>query len=669
MANHFQILLAGIIANPDQSISALPILTETERHQLLVEWNDTTIDYPKDKCIHELFEAQVKKSPDTVAVVFEDEQLTYRELNQRANQLACYLRKLEVGAETLVGLCVERSLEMIVGLLGILKSGGAYVPLDPDYPKERLKFMLADTRASVLLTQQRLIENLPMHSARLVCLDRDWGEMAHESEKNLEHGATANNLAYVIYTSGSTGRPKAVMMSHAAICNHMFWMQMEFPLTETDRVVQKTAYSFDVSAAELFAPLLAGARLVVAQPGKQQDSSYLINLMAQKKVTVLHAVPSLLRLLLEENGIERCTRLKHVFCGGEALSLELQECFFNRLAANLYNLCGPTETCVESIFWTCRRGRDQRTVPIGRPIANTQIYLLDRHQQPVPVGVTGELYIGGTGLGRGYLNCPEMTAEKFLPDPFTTEPGGRLYRTGDLARYLPDGTIEFLGRIDHQVKIRGFRIELGEIESVLRQHPAVRDTVVMALENTSEDPSGTGKRLVAYVARSTDQSLTINAVRTFLKMKLPDYMIPAVFVFLDAFPLTPNGKIDRRALPPPDQRRPELETSFTAPRTAMEERLVQIWREVLQLDKVGIHDNFFDLGGHSLRATQVVSRIRQLLQLEVPLRTLFEAPTIEELAAVITEHGGKQLNEDHLNFILRKLESVTDQEALLSSES
>jgi len=520
--------------------------------------------------------------------------------------------------------------------------------------------MLEDTQAPVLLTQARLIEDRgskmenrdPLSSIlnpriKVVRLDRDWGETAHESEKNLENVATVNNLAYVIYTSGSTGRPKAVMISHAAICNHMCWMQTEFPLTETDRVVQKTAYSFDVSVAELFAPLLAGARLIVAQPGKHQDSSYLINLMAQEKVTVLHAVPSLLRVLVEEKEIERCTCLNHVFCGGEVLAADLQKRFFDRFTANLQNLCGPTETCVESTFWTCRRDLDQRTVPIGRPIANTQIYLLDRHKQPVPVGVTGELYIGGAGLARGYLNRPEMTAEKFLPDPFTTEPGARLYRTGDLGRYLPNGNIEFLGRIDHQVKIRGFRIELGEIEAVLAEHPTVRESVVIAREDSAGD-----KRIVAYFIPH-EGAPAISELRGYLKRSLPEYMVPSAWVILESFPLTPNGKVDRKALPVPDFSRTTLEQGYVAPRDSVEGIIAMIWSEVLRRGPIGRHDNFFDLGGHSLKATQIVSRLRKVFQSEIPLRHLFEFPTIAALGVAIDANKPKELSNDKLDGLLK----------------
>ena len=447
-------------------------VTEAERHQLLVEWNRTEAAFPRDRCLHELIEEQVERAPDAVALAFEDMQLTYRQLNESANQLARHLQGLGVGPDTLVGICVERSLEMVVGLLGILKAGGAFVPLDPEYPKERLAFMLEDAGSPVLLTQAHLTASLPALHSRIVRLDADWPLIAEESADHVASFARAEHLAYMIYTSGSTGRPKGAMNTHVAIVNRLLWMQDTYRLTPSDRVLQKTPFSFDVSVWEFFWPLLTGATLVVALPGGHKDGAYLANLIRKEKITTIHFVPSMLSAFLEQGELESsCASLKRVICSGERLPFELQQRFFSLLPAELHNLYGPTEAAVDVTYWACERESRLRTVPIGRPIANTQIHILDQHLQPAPIGVPGELHIGGIGLARGYHNRPELTAEKFIPDPFRSEPGARLYKTGDLARYLPDGAIEYLGRLDHQVKIRGFRIELGEIESVLASSP------------------------------------------------------------------------------------------------------------------------------------------------------------------------------------------------------
>jgi amino acid adenylation domain-containing protein len=635
MMGHFQTLLEGIVADPDQRISDLPLLTKAERHRLLVEWNDTKVVYPQDRCIHKLFEARVEQTPDAVAIVFEDQQLTYSELNRRVNQLAHHLRGLGVGSEALVGICAERSLEIVVGLLGTLKAGGAYVPLDPAYPRERLAFMLKDTQARVLLTQQRLAERLPKHGAQIVCLDIDWKAIAQESEENPISWVTADNLAYVIHTSGSTGRPKGVMNIHVAICNRLLWMQETYELDETDRVLQKTPFSFDVSVWEFFWPLMTGACLVVACPEGHKDPAYLVETIVEQGITTMHFVPSMLRAFLVERGLEECASLKLVICSGEALSFDLQELFFARMRAELHNLYGPTEAAIDVTFWPCERKSDPRIVPIGHPIANIQIYLLDAHLQPVPIGVPGELHIGGMGLARGYLNRPDLTAGRFIPNPFSGVPGARLYKTGDLACYLPDGNIEFLGRIDHQVKVRGFRIELGEIEMVLAQHPAVREAVVLAQAGEPDDPASPlrlGKRLVAHLVLNDGQKPAVGELRRFTQEKLPDYMVPSIFVTLEALPLTSNGKVDRRALPVPDQEACESRDAFVAPRTLVEEQLVDIWAKVLGLKHIGVYDDFFDLGGHSLLAVQVMTRVREAFQTGLLLRDLFESPTVAGLA-------------------------------------
>jgi amino acid adenylation domain-containing protein len=625
MAAHFQNLLSVIVENPQLSVGELPLLSETEQHQLLNEWNQTQANYPKDVCIYQLFEAQVEKTPDAVAVVFEDQQLTYRELNVRANQLAHHLQELGIKPEVLVGICVERSLEMVVGLLGILKAGGAYVPLDPHYPQDRLSYMLTDSGVEVLLTHSSLLESLPEHQAIVVCLDTDWDAIEQHSQNHLDVEVGSDNLAYVIYTSGSTGVPKGVMNTHRGIHNRLLWMQQAYQLTCSDRVLQKTPFSFDVSVWEFFWPLLTGARIVVALPEGHKDSAYLVNLIAQQQVTTVHFVPSMLQVFLQEPNLENCSCLQRVFCSGEALPFELTQRFFSQLKCELHNLYGPTEAAIDVTFWQCQPQDNLQIVPIGRPIANTQIYILDKHLQPVPIGVPGELYIGGDGLARGYLNRPELTSEKFIPNPFSHSKSERLYKTGDLARYLSDGNIEFLGRIDHQVKIRGFRIELGEIEAVLNTHPQIQQVVVI----TTEDMAG-NKGLVAYIV-TTDESLTNNQIREFLFSKLPEYMVPSAFVTLDTLPLTPNGKVDRKALPAPDGDFLR-EREYVAPRTASEEIIANIFASVLGVQNVGIHDNFFELGGHSLLATQVISRLRESFQMELPLRSLFEKPTVALLS-------------------------------------
>jgi len=637
LLGHYGTLLEGIVANPDGRIQELPLLTEADHKQLLEQWNDTRQEFPMDVLLHGLFEDQVQRTPDAVAVIFEDRTLTYRELNQRANQLARHLRKLGIGPDVLVGLFLERSLEMVVGLFGVLKAGGAYVPLDPGYPAERLAFMMEDAVIPVLLTQADLVDAVPKSSAKVLALDRDWPSIALEGNRNLSAGTTAANVAYVIYTSGSTGRPKGAAIPHRAICNHMLWMQRVYPLTTVDSVLQKTPFSFDASVWEFYAALLVGGRLVMARPGGHRDGGYLARTIQDHNITTLRLVPSLLRVLLEEPEFENCKSLRRVFCGGEALAVVLQESFFTCCpTASLHNMYGPTEAAIVSTSWTCRRDGGLSTVPIGCPVDNAQTYVVDRHFQLVPRGVMGELLIGGVGLARGYVNRPALTAEKFVPDPFGQESGGRLYRSGDLARYLPNGTIEYLGRIDHQVKIRGFRIELGEIEAVLQQHAAVREAVVVARE---EAPGA--NRLVAYLVSEQKPAPTVSELRSFMLKSLPEYMVPAVFVLLEALPLTPNGKVDRRALPAPSEDRPEVEDRYVGPRNSTEEVLAGIWSEVLRVARVGVEDNFFELGGHSLLATQIISRIRDHFRVELPLRVFFERPTVAGLAEIVDRQAGR----------------------------
>jgi amino acid adenylation domain-containing protein len=632
MLGQFRNLLEAIAADPEQSIDALPLLASEERHQITVEWNQTQRDYPKDKTIQQLFEAEVERCPDSVALMFEEQRLTYRELNRRANQVAYYLRKLGVEPESLIGLCLERSVEMVVGLLGILKAGGAYVPLDPTYPRARLEFMLADTRASIVLTDNHSLNSLPQTNARIICLDRDRELFEKESTENPTNRNVDEHAAYVIYTSGSTGEPKGVVNVHAGLRNRLQWMQDTYRLATEDRVLQKTPFTFDVSAWEFLWPLISGACLVLARPEGHRDREYLIRLIQTARITTLHFVPSMLSVFLQGAEAESCTSLKQVFCSGEALPVELQRRFFARSHASLHNLYGPTEASIDVTAWQCRLAGTEETVPIGRPIANTQTYILDRSLAPLPVGVAGDLYIGGVGLARGYLNRPELTAEKFIASPFSENPSARLYKTGDRARYLPTGDIEFLGRIDDQVKIRGFRIELGEIEAVLGQISSVQDAAVLAREDVPGD-----RRLVAYVVAAPGFSPSAGELRAEILKRLPEYMVPSNFVFLQALPVNRNGKLDRTALPLPDQNGRALEQEFVAPRTPIEEVLGKIWGSLLKLDQVGVHDNFFQLGGHSLLATQTISRMNDAFAIAVPLLQFFETPTIAGVAASVED--------------------------------
>jgi amino acid adenylation domain-containing protein len=631
MVGHFQTLLEAIVANPEQRVSELPLLTERERHQLLVEWNNTAQDYPQDKCIHQLFEEQVTLTPDAIAVVFEGEQLTYKELNQRANQLAHYLQRLGVGTEVLVGICVERSIEMVVGLLGILKAGGAYVPLDPTYPLERLRYMLENSSVRVLLTQQQLVESLADRQAHMVCLDIDWEIVARQSEGNPASGVTPENLTYVIYTSGSTGFPKGVAMSHRPLSNLILWQLENSTLPQGAKTLQFTPLCFDVSFQEIFSTWCAGGMLVLISEEVRRDPVQLLGFLKLKGIARLFLpFVALQQLALVADGSETVpTNLREVITAGEQLQItrQIADWFINLNNCTLHNQYGPSESHVVTAFTLTGSPSDWPALPpIGRPITNTQIYLLDAQLQPVPIGVYGDLYIGGIALARGYFNDTDLTISRFIPHPYSDKRGSRLYKTGDCARYLPDGNIEFLGRIDKQVKIRGFRIELGEIETAIALHPTVRETVVVAREDVPDR-----KYLAAYIVPNQSSAIATSDLRGFLKEKLPDYMIPGAFVILDVLPLTPNGKVDRRALPAPDFQH-ELQRSLVAPKTPIEEMLASIWTDVLGIELVGVHHNFFELGGHSLLATQVISRVRDTLAVELPLRSLFESPTVASLA-------------------------------------
>jgi amino acid adenylation domain-containing protein len=639
MAEHLQTLLEGIVANPEQRISELPLLTQTERQQLLFEWNNTTTEYPQDKCIHQLFEEQVERSPDAVAVVFEEEQLTYRELNTRANQLAHYLRSLGVGPEVLVGICVERSFNMIIGLLGVLKADGAYVPIDPAYPTERIAYILSDSRLPILLTQQKLVAFLPEHQARIVYLDSDWEEIATKHELPPISDVTPENLAYVIYTSGSTGQPKGVMVAHQGLLNLVFWHQQTFKITSLDKA----------AVWELWPYLTAGASIYLVKPELLTSPINLRDWLISQKITMSFVPTPVAQELLSLEWATESIALRYILTGGD----KLHQYPSVSIPFQVVNNYGPTEnTVVTTSGLVVAQEQNQISPTIGQPIANTQVYILDQQLQPVPVGVPGELHIGGAGLARGYLNRPELTQEKFIPNPFKETQGSRLYKTGDLARYLPDGNIEYLGRIDNQVKIRGFRIELGEVEAVLTQHPVVRETVVIARENSAGD-----KQLVAYLVPHQEPAPTNSDLRHFLKAQLPDYMMPSAFVVLEALPLTPNGKVDRRALPQPELR-PELEPTFVAPQTPTEELVASIWEKVLRVSQVGINDNFFELGGHSLLATQLLLQVNDACRVELPLSKLFEAPTVASLSNYIEAISWVNQSLDTSNNIVSTREEV-----------
>ncbi|MFN8008648.1 MAG: amino acid adenylation domain-containing protein [Terriglobia bacterium] len=627
MAGHFQTLLEGIVMQPAARVSELPLLPASEREHLLKGLNATGVEYPERSCVHELLEEQARRAPKSIAVVLGEEEMSYGELNARANQIAHYLRQQGVGPEVLVALCVERSVEMLVCLLGILKAGGAYVPLDPQYPPERLGFMLEDSGAAVVVTEQAFLERFEAEGVRTVCLERDRESIAGASRENPDNRTTAKNLAYVIYTSGSTGKPKGVMIPHGAVVNFLMSMQREPGIEAKDVLLAVTTLSFDIAGLELYLPLVAGARVVLLKREQAADGRVLAEMIEKMGATIMQATPTTWQILLA-SGWEGDRRLK-ILCGGEPLPLDLARQLLP-CCGQLWNLYGPTETTIWSTISRITEGEERIT--IGRPIGNTEIYILDSQLQPVPIGVHGELFIGGAGLARGYLNRVELTAERFIPHPFRSEGVARLYKTGDRARYLADGRIEHLGRLDFQIKLRGFRIELGEVESVLRQCRSVRNAVVMVREDVPGD-----SQLVAYLVAGPEGEISAVQLRQQLRDQLPEYMIPSAFVFLSELPLTPNGKIDRKALPAPEGRR-HCEESFVAPRDQNEQRLAAIWQELLRIPQIGIHDSFFELGGNSLKAIEAVYRIQKAFDTKLSLVTFFDNQTISSLADTIARH-------------------------------
>ncbi|MEA5602478.1 amino acid adenylation domain-containing protein [Nostoc sp. UHCC 0252] len=635
--NNFQTLLANIVANPEQHLSELSLLTPSEQEQLLFKFNQTHVNYPQDVFLHQLFEEQVQLTPDSLALTSHSEKLTYRQLNQRINQLAHYLQKQGVRNETLVAMCLERSVDMVVGILAVLKAGGAYIPLDPTYPVERLSFMLSDSQASVLITQQQILEKISLSSAKTVCLDIHQDEIAQESQENPTN--TAGNLAYIIYTSGSTGTPKGVLGTHRGTINGLHWLWKTYPFTPGEICCQKTAISFVDSIWEIFAPLLKGIPLVIINDVTVIDPQLFIETLAHHKVTRIILVPSLLRLLLDNYShlTNKLSELKLWITSGEALSIKLAQNFRDLMPfAKLINLYGSSEVSANATYYdTSLFPEEGNSIPIGRPIDNTQVYVLNRYLKPTPLGCIGELYIGGDGLAMGYLHRPELTHEKFIDNPFIS--GTKLYKTGDLVRCLKDGNLEYFGRRDEQVKIRGFRVELGEIATVITQHPDVQESVVI----TSNDLQG-NPRLIAYlVTNKPDISLQI---LPYLQQKLPNYMLPSAFVVLDALPLTPNGKVDKRSLKTDEVICSNTTRSFVAPRNFTELSLVKLWENILNTNPIGVTDSFFDLGGHSFLAVRLMAQIHDRFEHNLPLSTLFENPTIEQLATIVSQPSRQSSN-------------------------
>jgi amino acid adenylation domain-containing protein len=632
MVGHFLMILDGIADDPDRRLSRLPWLTEAERRLVLRDWNDTKVDFPQGLCLHHLFERQAARTPDAIAISSDAGQLTYAELESWSNRLAHRLRRMGAGPGTHVALFFQRSPEMIAAILGTLKAGAAYVPLDPNAPAERLRMILDDTRPRVLVTRQSLQDRLPGVDAAGICIDDPIVD-ADDASQPPESSAQSDDLAYIMYTSGSTGRPKGVMIEHRAIGNTLHWRDRDMPVRADDVVLNNLPYTFDPSVALIFSAMAAGARMVLAGPGEEYDPHRLLERVVMEGVTILEVTPAMLRVMVDDPLLTACRTLRWICCGGEAMPPDLPARLFARLDVELYNLYGPTEAAVDATWWACRRGGPRPSVPIGRPIANVRAYILDANGSPVAPGVPGELYLGGAGLARGYLNAPGLTAERFLPDPFVDVPGARMYRTGDRCRWLADGAIEFLGRLDHQVKVRGYRIEPDEVESALLGHPAVREAAVAVHEGTAG-----ASRLIAYIVADTEGApITPESVRRHLKERLPEYMVPSAFVTLAALPRTVSGKVDRRSLPAPPAERPDTARPFIAPRTPLEEFLAGLWREMVGVDRVGVDDNFFELGGNSIEGAVLINRLQEKMGHHVSVIALFDSPTIAGLAHYLGE--------------------------------
>ena len=641
--------------------SVLVPLTESDKHRLLVEWNDTGSSYSTALCIHQLFEYRAESQPDAIALVFGDQQLSYQELNRKSNQLAYHLMEEGLKPDGLIGLCLERSFDMVVAMLAVLKAGCAYVPLDPDYPKARLNFMLNDTSPNIVLTQERHRDKVKDAEGVIICLDSSNSISLlkqHSTEnpcaKNL--GLSPLNLAYVIYTSGSTGAPKGVMIEHGSLVNRIEWMYRQYGCDSSDVVLHKTPFSFDVSVWEIFLPLTSGAIIVLARPGGHKDPIYLSNIINEKCVTKVHFIPTMFNVVLSSTRLSECKTLRQVFCSGESLLPNHVEEFYRQgISAELHNLYGPTEASIDVSYWKCSEEDAKRSnVPIGRPIANTQFYILDQHLNIVPPGGIGDLYIGGVGLARGYLNQRELTAERFIPNLYSGDPKARLYKTGDLCRYLSDGNIEFMGRSDHQIKIRGFRVELGEIESVLLKHPTIRDAVVLSKEfNEAES------RLVAYIVANED--IEIGELRGYLEQHLPDYMLPSTFLILPELPLTPSGKVDGKVL-----LTMELNRSGESPveMSLLQNEVHRIWRQVLEHEDFSVEDDLFKVGGDSLAAVQIFLAINSEFGINMYTEELFSTDTfsVQWLAALIEKHQIASIGETEYHELLNEIEGLSEEE-------
>lgn len=647
-SKHFQMLAQEFSNNPNRTIEQLSLLPKQEISHLNDMWNTTFKEYPTNVCLHHLFESQVKKTPDKTAITFADKSYTYSELNNFANKIAYRLQQLGVKPDVPVGICCERSMEMVIGLYAILKAGGAYVPIDPELPSKRISFLLKDINAPVVITQKKFSTIFSGNEIAVVYLDTEIETPSPIETKNVISNADRDTIAYIIFTSGSTGNPKGVMIPHKGICNRLFWMQDAYQLTANDIILQKTPFSFDVSVWEFFWPLLNGATLRIAQPGGHKDPSYLINEITKQQITIIHFVPTMLHAFLEYPSVAKCTSLRHTICSGEALPHSLMIKFLETLPSRLHNLYGPTEASVDVTFWECRSDYSDSIVPIGKPISNIQMHILDNYLNILPIGIPGELHIGGIGVAKGYLNQPTLTKEKFIPDPFLK--GGFLYKTGDLAIRLPDGNISFLGRKDFQFKFHGLRIEPGEIEAAIESYPQITKAFVSIKKHQANT-----LLLYAYYSTSDNKPLEPISIKTFLRENLPSYMVPSILLHLEKFPFNKNGKIDRSLLPEPTLDKPESEITTTPPENKTQQTILDIWKAVLNIRHIGIQDNFFDFGGHSVLLIKVLIELQKSFDNTLTITDLFQYTTIAALSSFLTD--GAKHHEKNIEFQQKALKN------------